>query len=188
MADWWPYFCRWLRGGRMAADGRQVSIFLQMASGRQCGCRWPPGIHFLQMASGWQDGCRWPPGIHISADGFGVAGWLQMATRHPYLCRWLWGNKVAADGRLASISPQMAPRKRRPRAGLDGAPPQTPQMGPQPRLRSCMARWMRLDRFQPGRLRPRRPDYRARLNPARCLPAGVWPQAPGVATRVSRTV
>jgi hypothetical protein len=71
--------------------------------------------------------------------------------------------------------------------GLDGAPPQTPQSGPQPRLRSRMARWVQLDRFQPGRLRPRRAHYGPRTKPSRCLPVGEGAALAQAGTRVSRS-
>jgi TonB family protein len=82
-----------------------------------------------------------------AADGYQTNLFRQMA--HSW--------QDAADGRLVSTPPQTALLERHCRAGLglDGAPPQTPQSGPQPRLRSRMARWVQLDRFQPARLRPR---------------------------------
>jgi hypothetical protein len=180
---------------------------LQMALGSRRRCRWPAGVHVfadgfgiattLQMA-GWCP-ClrRWLWDRDDAADGRLV----------PYLRRWLWDRDDAADGRLVSLSlqmalgwrrrcrwpagalsPQMAPLLRPCRAGLDGAPPQTPKMGPQPHLLSRKAWWMRLERFQPARLRPRRGDYRPRLNPSRCLPAGVGSTLAQAGTRVSSKV
>jgi hypothetical protein len=51
-------------------------------------------------------------------------------TLHAYRRGWPPVGQGAADGRLASKALQIAPLGRRPRAGLDGALPQTPRMGP----------------------------------------------------------
>jgi hypothetical protein len=175
---------RWPGGGRIPADGPQLGKAPQMARLVDLS---------RQMARSWARRCRWPGGEPISADGRLLGRTPQMAGWQTYLGRWSAVGQGAADGqagepipadgrllgktlqmaRLVSLSPQIAPLERRPRAGLDGAPPQTPQTGPQPHLPSRMARWVQLDRFQPAKLRPRRGDYRPRTKPSRCLPAGV---------------
>jgi hypothetical protein len=165
---------------------RLVSISRQMARSWARRCRW----------QGWYPyPGRWPTveldaadgkaGIHISADGPQLGKTLQMARLATYSCRWPAVGLDAADGKtgihISADSPAGTASSRRSRWGCAPNPPDGSLTHPVSR----MAEWMRLGRFQPGRLRPRRPDYRARLNPARSLPAGVWQQAPGAATRVS---
>jgi hypothetical protein len=67
----------------------------------------------------------------MAADGKAAILSLQTADRWPDGCRWQGCYLVAADGRQVATSLQIALQERPCRAGLDGAPPQTPQMGPQ---------------------------------------------------------
>jgi hypothetical protein len=128
----WQGGCRWPVGGGVAADGQWVAVWLQMASGWRCGCRWPVGggvaadgqwvAMWPQMADRGPCGRRWPVGGGVAADGRQMAMWPQMASGWRCGCRW------PTD----AMWPQIALLGRRPRAGLDGAPPQTPRLGPEP--------------------------------------------------------
>jgi hypothetical protein len=139
MAPNWARRCRWPTGTLVTADGPQWAKRCRWPTGNLVSadgpqwarrCRWPTGTLVSADGPQWAKRCRWPTGTLVSADGPQLGKTLQMADWHPCHRRWPTVGQDAADGRLATLSPQAALQRRHPRAGLDGAPPQTPQMGP----------------------------------------------------------
>jgi hypothetical protein len=156
-----------------AADGRLVTVSLQMAYSRARRCRWPGGHHSsadglqsgktLQMA-GWSPYlCRRPTVGQDAADGRLVTLSLQTAYSRAGRCRWPAGHPSSAD------SPANATLSRRSRWG--SAP--NPAVGAPTPTALMHGKMGSIGPLPTSQVTASVRDYRARLNPSRCLPAGV---------------